>query len=57
MGTERLAKFLARRGIASRRKCEQIIKSGRVKVNGATVADPAHPVDGDDDTVLLDNKR
>ena len=57
MATERLSKFLAHSGIASRRKCEQIIKSGRVKVNGATVAHPAHPVDGGRDVVLLDNRR
>ena len=33
----RLQKFLADQGIASRRKCEEFIESGRVKVNGKTV--------------------
>ncbi len=47
--------MLAHSGIASRRKSEEIIASGRVKVNGATVTDPAHPVDGGDDMVTLDN--
>jgi len=56
MATERLSKFLAHSGIASRRKCEGIIRSGRVKVNGATVADPAHPVDRTGDLVLVDNR-
>jgi pseudouridine synthase len=56
MATERLSKFLAHSGIASRRKCEQIIKSGRVKVNGAVVADPAHPVDRTRNLVLVDNR-
>ncbi len=30
----RLQKYLADAGIASRRKCEEIISAGRVKVNG-----------------------
>ena len=33
----RLQKFLADQGIASRRKCEELIEDGRVKVNGKTV--------------------
>ena len=31
---ERLQKFLANNGIASRRKCEELIKLGKIKVNG-----------------------
>lgn len=31
---ERLQKVMAHMGVASRRKCEEIITSGRVKVNG-----------------------
>jgi pseudouridine synthase len=44
---ERLQKILARAGIASRRKCEELIAAGRVTVDGAVVrelgskADPA----------------
>ena len=30
----RLQKFLAEAGIASRRKCEELIEAGKVKVNG-----------------------
>ena len=33
----RLQKFLANAGIASRRKCEEYIEQGLVKVNGQTV--------------------
>ena len=33
----RLQKFLAEEGIASRRKCEEFIKQGKVKVNGITI--------------------
>ena len=32
----RLQKFMADAGIASRRKCEEYIAEGRVKVNGNT---------------------
>ena len=34
---ERLQKFLANSGVASRRKCEQYILDGRVSVNGRVV--------------------
>ena len=33
----RLQKFLAEAGIASRRKCEQLILDGKISVNGQTV--------------------
>jgi 23S rRNA pseudouridine2605 synthase len=56
MTTERLSKFLAHSGIASRRKSEEIVTSGRVKVNGLTVTDPAHRVDRTRDMVAIDNK-
>lgn len=34
----RLQKYLSSAGIASRRKCEQLIETGKVKVNGQVVA-------------------
>ncbi len=34
---ERLARFLAHAGIASRRHAEELIAAGRVQVNGITV--------------------
>ena len=34
MEAERLQKFLAEAGVASRRKSEELINQGRVKVNG-----------------------
>ena len=37
MEEERLQKFIANQGICSRRKAEEYITSGRIKVNGNTV--------------------
>jgi 23S rRNA pseudouridine2605 synthase len=45
----RLAKFLARGGVASRRKAEEIVAKGLVTVGGEVVTDPARDVDAGDD--------
>jgi len=37
LSEERLQKVMARAGVASRRRCEALIRAGRVKVNGTTV--------------------
>ena len=47
--TERLAKFIADCGFASRRGAEDLIKSGAVSVNGAVVDTPVVFVDENDD--------
>ncbi len=52
----RLQKFLAEAGIASRRKCEEYIAQGRVKVNNQ-IAQLGTKVNPDVDTILLDNKK
>ncbi len=39
MEDERLQKYLARCGIASRRKCEELILQGKIKVNGNVVTE------------------
>lgn len=51
---QRIQKLLAEAGIASRRKCEELIKQGRVKVNGttATIGQSADPKD----KITVDNK-
>ena len=49
----RLQKFLADCGIASRRKCEEFIEAGRVKVNGKTV-ELGFKVDPENDKVEFD---
>lgn len=51
----RLQKYLADAGIASRRKCEQLIEQGRVKLNGAVAEIGMNVNDGD--VVTLDGKR
>jgi 23S rRNA pseudouridine2605 synthase len=51
----RLAKYLARAGVASRRASEEIIGAGRVSVNGSPVTDPARDV-GPEDAVAVDGK-
>lgn len=56
MATERIQKILARSGIASRRKAEELITAGRVTVNGqvAALGDRADPAT---DHIKLDGKR
>jgi 23S rRNA pseudouridine2605 synthase len=41
----RLAKYLARAGVASRRSAEELIAAGKVSVGGEVVTDPARYVD------------
>lgn len=52
---ERLQKFMASSGIASRRKCEEIIKEGRVKVNGVVVTELGTKVSKNDE-IEVDGK-
>jgi 23S rRNA pseudouridine2605 synthase len=51
----RLAKYLATGGVASRRASEEIVRAGRVTVDGETITDPARDV-GSDDVVAMDGK-
>jgi 23S rRNA pseudouridine2605 synthase len=41
----RLAKYLAHSGVASRRRAEELIAAGRVRVGGEVVRDPARDVE------------
>jgi 23S rRNA pseudouridine2605 synthase len=49
----RLAKYLASAGVASRRAAEEIVRDGRVSVDGAIVTDPARDV-GPENAVQVD---
>ncbi|MCC7267509.1 MAG: pseudouridine synthase [Caulobacteraceae bacterium] len=52
---ERIAKVLARAGVASRREVERLIEAGRVAINGRTLATPAVKV-APGDIVTLDGE-
>ncbi|MEE2565956.1 pseudouridine synthase [Hyphobacterium marinum] len=53
--SERIAKRLARSGVASRREAERMIEAGRVTVNGKLLKTPAFKVT-DRDTITVDGK-
>jgi 23S rRNA pseudouridine2605 synthase len=53
--TMRIQRALARAGVASRRKAEELIAAGRVTVNGK-VAETGQPVDPAKDKILVDGK-
>lgn len=51
----RLQKYLADCGVASRRGSEEIIRAGRVRVNGETVTEMGVKIDEDNDLVMVDD--
>ncbi|GAB4344941.1 MAG: pseudouridine synthase [Candidatus Abyssubacteria bacterium] len=53
----RLQRFLALAGVDSRRRCEDIITAGRVRVNGEVARELGAKVDPACDTVELDGKQ
>jgi 23S rRNA pseudouridine2605 synthase len=53
---ERLQKYLARCGVASRRASERIIVDGRVRVNGTVAAELGASIDPEHDSVELDGR-
>src|SRR5579862_6260211 len=55
IGSERIAKVIARAGLCSRRDAERWITDGRVSVNGEMLDTPAFTV-GPDDRILVDGK-
>ncbi|MCL6450101.1 MAG: rRNA pseudouridine synthase [Acetobacteraceae bacterium] len=54
---ERLQKVLARAGVASRRKAEELIRQGRVRVNGVVVTRLGTRVDPEADRLEVDGRR
>ncbi len=52
---DRIAKVIARAGVASRRDAERMIEASRVKVNGKTITSPALNVTAKD-RILVDGK-
>ena len=57
MPLERLQKVLARGGIASRRRSEEIISAGRVTVDGQVVTEMGVKVDPETQDIRCDGKR
>jgi len=53
----RLQKVLASAGVASRRKAEELIKAGRVKVDGIVVKEMGMRIDPDEAVVHVDGNR
>ena len=53
---ERLQKVMAHAGIASRRKCEELILKGRVRVNGQVVTQLGTKVDPGQDAIEVDGQ-
>lgn len=53
---ERLQKVISQAGIASRRESEELIKAGRIKVNGVVVTELGTKVEPTRDKVAVDNK-
>jgi 23S rRNA pseudouridine2605 synthase len=53
----RLHKYMASCGVASRRKCEQIIAAGEVTVNGTVVTVPGTKVDDEKDEVTCRGEK
>lgn len=54
---ERLQKVMSRAGVASRRKSEDIIEAGRVKVNGEVVTELGTKVDPQKDIIEVDGEE
>lgn len=55
--TERLQKYLASKGIASRRKCEEYIEQGLVTVNGNVVTELGTKVNPNKDKITFKRQR
>ena len=53
---ERLQKYLAECGIASRRKCEEYIIQGKVQVNGKTITELGVKVNPEKDKITFEGK-
>lgn len=53
----RLQKYIAMSGISSRRKAEELIKEGRVRVNGKVIDELGTKVEIGSDKIMLDNEE
>jgi len=56
MAVERLQKIIAAAGVASRRKAEQLISAGLVKVNGHVITELGSKADLETDHIRVNGK-
>jgi 23S rRNA pseudouridine2605 synthase len=56
MGSERLQKIMAAAGLASRRKAEEMIRAGRVTLNGKVVIELGTKADPERDLIQVDGR-
>lgn len=56
-GSVRLNRFMAQSGVSARRQADELIKAGKVKVNGETVTELGTKVNPQTDVVLVNGKR
>ncbi len=54
---ERLQKYLANAGVASRRKCEEFIQQGLVSVNKVIIRKPGFKINSEKDIVCINNRQ
>jgi len=52
----RLNKLLAQRGVGARRKCDELIKEGAVRVNGSVVLEPGLQIEPERDRITVRNQ-
>jgi len=53
---ERLSKYLARCGVASRRKAEELILNGQITVNGVSILELGTKINPEKDKIAIDEK-
>lgn len=53
----RLQKYMAENGVASRRKCEEYILQGKVKLNGKIILELGTKVNPKKDVVEFENRK
>jgi pseudouridine synthase len=57
MSILRINKFLSQAGVCSRRNADQLLQSGRVRINGLVVRELGVKIDTNTDVVLVDDKE